>query len=136
MRAYSGLIGLLAAGALAATASIAHGAEMKVYTDPEHADTDFKFQGEYADASAKLGAQVPGQEHGRGGRPRVAAVAVDENPIRPGQVDPQQGLHEGGIRGGRPGLFPVVQIRSDLGLHKAPRSILHLRNIFLTQIHV
>ena len=58
MRAYSGLIGLLAAGALAATASIAHGAEMKVYTDPDHADADFKFQGEYASASAKLGAQV------------------------------------------------------------------------------
>ena len=58
MRAYSGLIGLLAAGALAATTSIAHGAEMKVYTDPDHADADFKFQGEYASASTKLGAQV------------------------------------------------------------------------------
>jgi len=31
---------------------------LKVYTDKEHVDADFKFQGEYADATAKLGAQV------------------------------------------------------------------------------
>jgi hypothetical protein len=56
MKLHSGLIGLFAAGVLAAVAPGVNGAEMKVYTDPEHADADFKFQGEYA--GAKLGAQV------------------------------------------------------------------------------
>ena len=49
-------------GAAWAAAPAAKKAPLKVYTDPEHADADFKFQGEYAGAvqpgGAKLGAQV------------------------------------------------------------------------------
>jgi hypothetical protein len=32
--------------------------ELHVYSDPDHTDADFKFQGEYSNPSAKLGAQV------------------------------------------------------------------------------
>jgi 3-keto-disaccharide hydrolase len=56
MKLFSGVMGMLAASALVLAAPAIKGAEMQVYSDPQHADADFKFQGEYA--SAKLGAQV------------------------------------------------------------------------------
>lgn len=56
MKLLSRMLGLIAASALVTAAAAVHGAEMKVYSDPEHTDTDFKFQGEYA--NAKLGVQV------------------------------------------------------------------------------
>ena len=62
MKLFSGVLGLFAASALAAAQPAVKEMEMKVYTDPEHADADFKFQGEYA--SAKLGAQVRALGHG------------------------------------------------------------------------
>jgi hypothetical protein len=58
MKPISGVIGLLAAGVLVAAEPAVKAAEMRVYSDPEHTDGDFQFQGEYADAGAKLGAQV------------------------------------------------------------------------------
>ena len=64
MKLLGGVIGLFAASVLAAAQPAAKETEMKVYTDPEHADADFKFQGEYASASAKLGAQVRALGHG------------------------------------------------------------------------
>src|ERR1019366_3314843 len=64
MKLSSGVIGMLAASALVAATPTVKGAEMQVYTDPQHADADFKFQGEYASPSAKLGAQVRALGHG------------------------------------------------------------------------
>ena len=64
MKFFNGLIGLFAASALVAAAPALKAAEMQVYTDPDHTDADFKFQGEYASASAKLGAQVRALGHG------------------------------------------------------------------------
>ena len=64
MKLFSGVIGFLAASALVAAEPAVKAAEMKVYSDPEHVDADFKFQGEYADAGAKLGAQVRALGHG------------------------------------------------------------------------
>ena len=64
MKLLGGVIGLFAASVLAAAQPAVKETEMKVYTDPEHADADFKFQGEYASASAKLGAQVRALGHG------------------------------------------------------------------------
>ena len=63
MKLLGGVIGLFAASVLAAAQPAVKETEMKVYTDPEHADADFKFQGEYASASAKLGAQVRALGH-------------------------------------------------------------------------
>ena len=63
MKRFDAVILLLVAQALAA--ATAAETEMKVYTDPEHADADFRFQGEYASADAKLGAQVRALSHGR-----------------------------------------------------------------------
>ena len=48
----------LAAGALVAAEPATPKPEFKVYSDPEHTDADFKFQGEYASADPALGAQV------------------------------------------------------------------------------
>jgi hypothetical protein len=48
----------LAAGALAAAEPAAPKPELKVYSDPDNTDADFKFQGEYASAEGQLGAQV------------------------------------------------------------------------------
>ena len=64
MKLSSGVIGMLAASALVAATPTVKGAEMQVYTDPQHADADFKFQGEYASPSARLGAQVRALGHG------------------------------------------------------------------------
>src|ERR1017187_3200080 len=64
MKLLCGVIGLFAASVLGAAQPAVKETEMKVYTDPEHADADFKFQGEYASASAKLGAQVRALGHG------------------------------------------------------------------------
>ena len=62
MKLLSAMIGLLAASALATAAAAVNEAEMKVYSDPDHTDADFKFQGEYA--NARLGAQVRALGHG------------------------------------------------------------------------
>ena len=62
MNIFNGRIGLLAASVLVATQATVNGAEMKVYSDPDHTDADFKFQGEYA--GAKWGAQVRALGHG------------------------------------------------------------------------
>ncbi len=51
-------VGLIAVGTLAAAEKAAKKPEMKVYSDPARVDADFKFQGEYASPSVKLGAQV------------------------------------------------------------------------------
>jgi hypothetical protein len=59
MKLLGALIGCFAAGALA-TAWAAE--EMKCYSDPDHTDADFKFQGEYA--GPRLGAQVRAVGHG------------------------------------------------------------------------
>jgi hypothetical protein len=48
----------LAAGALVAAEPATPKPELKVYSDPENTDADFKFQGEYASAESQLGAQV------------------------------------------------------------------------------
>ena len=65
MKLFNGILGLFAASAsVVAAESAVNAAEMKVYTDPDHADADFKFQGEYADTGAKLGAQVRALSHG------------------------------------------------------------------------
>ncbi|MCX7008885.1 MAG: DUF1080 domain-containing protein [Kiritimatiellaeota bacterium] len=60
MKNLHGLMGLIAAAGLALAATAAGPAapkkELNVYSDPEHTDADFKFQGEYA--GDKLGAQV------------------------------------------------------------------------------
>jgi hypothetical protein len=58
MKHIYGIVGLLVAGTLVAAEPPAKKPEMKVYTDAEHVDADFKFQGEYASPAAKLGAQV------------------------------------------------------------------------------
>jgi len=58
MKLLSIVVGLVVVGSLVAAEPAAKKPEMKVYSDPEHTDADFKFQGEYASASAKLGAQV------------------------------------------------------------------------------
>jgi hypothetical protein len=52
------ILGVIAASALGAAEPGAKKPELKVYSDPEHTDADFKFQGEYASATDKLGAQV------------------------------------------------------------------------------
>ena len=62
MKLLSGLIGLLAANALMAAEPAAKAAEMTVYSELEHVDADFKFQGEYA--NTELGAQVRALGHG------------------------------------------------------------------------
>ena len=54
----SGIFGLIAVGTLVAAEPAATKPEMRVYSDPDHVDADFRFQGEYASESAKLGAQV------------------------------------------------------------------------------
>jgi hypothetical protein len=64
MKPFSGVIGILGASLLAVAGPAVKAAEMQVYSDPEHADADFKFQGEYADAGARLGAQVRALGHG------------------------------------------------------------------------
>src|SRR3984957_18015977 len=48
----------LAAGALVAAEPATPKPELKVYSDPENTDADFKFQGEYASSEGQLGAQV------------------------------------------------------------------------------
>jgi len=58
------MIGWLAASALVAAEPAGNQTEMKVYSDPERTDADFKFQGEYASAGEKLGAQVRALGHG------------------------------------------------------------------------
>jgi hypothetical protein len=62
MKLLSGLIGLLAASVLTAAEPAAKAVEMMVYSDLEHVDADFKFQGEYA--NTELGAQVRALGHG------------------------------------------------------------------------
>ena len=64
MKPLNRVIGVLAVSLLAVAGPAVKAAEMKVYSDPEHTDADFKFQGEYADAGAKLGAQVRALGHG------------------------------------------------------------------------
>jgi len=58
MKLLSVFVGLIAAGLLNAAEPAVKKPELKVYSDPDQVDADFKFQGEYASASAKLGAQV------------------------------------------------------------------------------
>jgi hypothetical protein len=54
------LVSLFVAGVLSAAEPASKKPALKVYSDPEHVDADFKFQGEYSGAigGAKLGAQV------------------------------------------------------------------------------
>jgi len=58
MKLFCTVVGLLAAGSLVAAEPAVKKPELKVYSDPERVDADFNFQGEYASATAKLGAQV------------------------------------------------------------------------------
>ena len=58
MKLLSVFVGLIAAGLLNAAEPAVKKPELKVYSDPDQVDADFKFQGEYASATAKLGAQV------------------------------------------------------------------------------
>ena len=59
------LVGLIATGTLIAAETAVKKPELKVYSDPEQVDSDFRFQGEYSGSiiarevgSTKLGAQV------------------------------------------------------------------------------
>ena len=58
MKLLSVVIGVISVGTLIAAQPAGRKPEMRVYSDPERVDADFKFQGEYASASARLGAQV------------------------------------------------------------------------------
>jgi hypothetical protein len=54
----------LSAGALLAADPATPKPALKVYSDPDHTDADFKFQGEYESSIAKLGVQVRALSNG------------------------------------------------------------------------